>query len=407
MSVLKAKASIVYEQLSASDKPVKVLEGGSRSSKTWSIIQYLLLNHSLCRTGIRITIVRERLTWLKATVLKDFEEITTLYNIPVYPDINLNRPDQTYKVGGAEWSFIGLDEQQKLFGRKQTIAWINEVIGDSPNTSISKQDFDQIEMRTEELMILDYNPKATVHWIYDNVVTRPDVDFIHSTMLHNPFLPDKIRRKILSYEPTEANKKAGTADETMWNIYGLGKRGDVKGLIFPNVTYVKEFPVNCRWVAYGLDFGYTNDVSALIKIGFSEGELYLDELIYEDGLTNPDLCEKMKGLGINGSSEIIADSAEPKSIAEIKRKGYKIIEAVKGAGSVKYGIDTLKSYKINITETSLNLKVEQTNYKWKLDNAGKPTNEPIDAFNHLWDAARYAASVKISKPTPRPVKIRF
>lgn len=388
----------VYDDLYKSKNPIKALEGGSRSSKTWSIIQYLIFFVCLQRTGLRITVTREKLTWLKGTVLKDFEEITKRYEVDVTPEINPRRAEQEYIINGNEWSFIGLDEEQKLFGRKQDITWVNEAISDNVVTGFSASQFNQLEIRTNEMMIMDYNPKATVHWIYDKVLSRPDVDFIHSTLLKNPFLPEKIRSTIFGYEPTLENIAKGTSDESMWRIYGLGQRGDVKGLIFSKVQYVRDFPT-CKWVVYGLDFGYSNDVTALVKLGLSEGKLYGQELIYETGLTNPDIVEHFKVLGITKSDEIVADSAEPKSIEEIKRMGYNIKGAVKGPGSVNYGLQALSQYPLCLTESSINWKAEQANYKWKVHANGQVLNEPIDAFNHCWDAARYGASHKIGKPT--------
>lgn len=405
MSVLRLKATPVFHKLAQATKPIKALEGGARSSKTWSIIQYLI-TECYRNTGLRITITREKLTWLKATVLKDLEEITKAYNIPITPEINSRRAEQEYFINGNEWSFIGLDEEQKLFGRKQDIAWVNEAISDNPVTGMSWKSFAQLEVRTTKQIILDYNPKATIHWIYDKILSRPDVDYIHSTMLDNPFLEQKLRETILGYEPTTENIINGTADETMWRIYGQGLRGDIKGLIFQKVNYVKEFPP-CRWVVYGLDFGYTNDVTSLVKIGLSQGGVYGQELLYETGLTNQDINEKFKQLGITKRDEIVADSAEPKSIEEIRRMGYNIKAAVKGPGSVNYGIQILNQQPLFITEDSINWKNEAANYKWKVHSNGQSLNEPIDAFNHCWDAARYAASHKLGKPALTPIKLRF
>lgn len=378
---------------------IRVLEGGSRSSKTWSIIQFIIL---YCQTAAKnkqvkqITIARQKLTWLKLTILKDFKEIMMLYGL--WNDNDFHKSEMTYTLFGCEILFGGLDEPQKLHGRKQHIFWYNEAI------EASKEDFDQLLMRTEEFGILDYNPSTTKHWIFEKVLTRPDVDFIHSTLLDNPFLPELIRKEILSYEPTPENEANGTADENKWKIYGLGLRAQIEGLIFTNVGYVKEFPVVSKG-GIGLDFGFTNDPTAIVRLGLAEGQVFAKELCYERGLTNSDICNRLEGAGVSKSELIVADSAEPKSIAEIRRMGWNIIGATKGHGSISNGIDILKRYRINITEDSVNFKKESENYTWKKDRAtNQYLNIPIEAFNHCWDATRYIASETLSTQgeTSRP-----
>lgn len=392
------QASRVLNDLLKSTKTGRVLEGGSRSSKTWSIIQWMMLYCQQNRNqGKEITISRDRLTWLKATVFKDFKEV--LLTQGWWKDAANNKSEMTYQLFGNEFSFIGLDEPAKLHGRKQNIFWINEVIG-TPGSAYnpSKDVFDQLEMRTTDGWFMDYNPKVTSHWIYDSVLTRPDVDWFKSTMLDNPFLEEKIRLKILSYEPTVGNVSQGTADRVKWLIYGLGERAQHEGLIFTNIQYVREIPESARLIAYGLDFGFTNDVSALMRVCMLNGELWVEEIIYETALTNNDLSRLFEKNGIKTSDEIIADSAEQKSIAELRAKGWNIKGVVKGKDSINYGINTLKKYKINITEKSTGFKQEAENYVWKEDlQTGKITNVPVDDFNHGWDAVRYVALMKLSE----------
>lgn len=391
------QGSRVLNELLKSDKSCFVLEGGSRSSKTWSIIQWLLLYCQENRNQSKeITISRDRLTWLKATVFKDFKEV--LIKQGWWRDSNHNKSEMSYELLGNEFSFIGLDEPAKLHGRKQHIFWINEAIG-TPGSAYnpSKDVFDQLEMRTTEGWFMDYNPKVTSHWIYDSVLTRPDVEWIHSTMLDNPFLEQKIRDKIYSYEPTPENISRGTADRVKWKIYGLGERAQHEGLIFTNVKWVKEIPQEAKLIAYGLDLGFTNDVSALMKVCLLHGELWIDQIIYETGLTNPDLSRLFEKAGLRTSDEIIADSSEPKSIQELHAKGWNVKGVVKGKDSINFGITTLKEYKINVTERSLLFKPEIENYVWRQDEqTGVYLNEPVDDFNHGWDAIRYVALMKLS-----------
>lgn len=391
------KASRVLDDLMKSDVTGRVLEGGSRSTKTWSIIQWILLYCQSNRNGNKeVTVSRDRLTWLKATVFKDFKEV--LLKQGWWRDAHHNKSEMTYQLFGNEISFIGLDEPAKLHGRKQNVFWINEAIG-TPGSAYNptKDVFDQLEMRTTDGWFIDYNPKVTSHWIYDSVLTRNDVQFIHSTMLDNPFLEPKIRHKILSYEPTAKNIAQGTADRVKWLIYGLGQRAQHEGLIFQNIHWVTNVPKEAKLIAYGLDFGFSNDVSAMMKVSILGGELWVEEVLYETGLTNMDLSRLFEKAGIRTSDEIIADSAEQKSIAELKAKGWSVTPASKGRDSILFGIDVLKKYKINVTERSTGFKQEVENYVWKEDaQTGRILNEPIDDFNHGWDAIRYVALEKLA-----------
>ena len=378
--MLKIQVSNVYGRLDDSIRKgyrVHVLEGGSRSSKTWSIIQRLLI-YAQQNPNTEFTICRQKMTWLRITLLKDFEEITRKYGIPVTPDWNPNRPNQEYKILNCGFTFLGLDEPQKLHGRKQDVAWINEAM------EASLADFDQLEMRTNKFMILDYNPSQEHHWIFERVEPREDANLFRSTQLDNPFLPEPIRRKILGYEPTPENITRGTADETNWKIYGLGVRAQQKGLIFTRWRVVKEMPTDYKKRAIGLDFGFTNDPTAAVDIRLSEGLLWIDEMLYQQGMTNSEIAKVLPN-----DLDIVADSAEPKSIEEIRRLGLRVSPSVKGPDSVRQGIQVIQQYEICVTERSVNIIRELKNYKWRIDSSGKVTNQPIDNFNHALDAFRY------------------
>lgn len=387
----KIQVTNVYDRtVQAYEDEYKLIchQGGSRSSKTWSVLQFLLVK-ALEGQCWDITIARDKLSWIKATLLKDFEAITNLYGINVYPTININRQEQVYKINGSEFAFYGLDYPQKLHGRSQDVFWINEAI------ETTQKHFDQLEMRTRKFGILDFNPYDDQSWVF-NLPKRPDTKFIISTMLDNPFLPDSIINKIKGYEPTPENITKGTADSYMWQVYGLGQKAKLKNLVFEKWDIVDTIPDNAKFLGYGLDFGYTNDPTTLMGLYMMDNEPYYDEVIYSTGLLNNDIVEQFKNNDIKSYQEIYADSSEPKSIAEIGKTGFNISPAEKGQDSVRFGIDLMKSRRFHITKRSINLENELRKYKFMEDKNGNALNEPIDAYNHCIDACRYVSIMKLA-----------
>lgn len=349
-------------------------------------------------SGLVTTVARARLTWVKKTIIPDFIEIMTAMGI--WNDDLYNKSDATIKINDGIIDFIGFDDPQKLHGKKQDIAWINEAI------ETSLKSFQQVAIRTKKRIILDYNPSMEAHWIYDKVIPRKDCKFIHSTYKDNPFLDPDIIAEIEMLEPTPENIKNGTADDVAWKIYGLGQRAAHRGLIHSKIETCAELPPKreWKWHCYGLDFGFTNDPTALVLIVFAHGCLYYKQLLYKKRLTNIKNPEQpsqdsiqawLEKLEVPKNVEIFADSAEPKAIQDLKNCGYNVIPADKGQDSVKVGIETMHRYKGYITECSIDGIKERNNYKWKEDKDGNATNEPIDNFNHFWDASRYGVFMKL------------
>ena len=371
---------------------IVVNEGSARSTKTYSIIQFLL-GQCLISTGLRITICRAKLTWLKDSVLVDF--MTILKNhFGMFDPANFNKTESKYTLNGNVISFIGLDEAQKVHGRKQDWFWINEAV------EAKYKDFEQLIIRTTRGCILDYNPSCTEHWIYETVIPRDDCTFIHSTYKDNPFLESTIIDEI---------ERLKDVDDVSWRIYGLGERAAHKGLIYGDAQVVSAFPENAKRVCYGLDFGFTNDPTAVIKVGVLHGQLFARELVYETGLVNtfnplrPEIVsieQRLKEAGVSKTDAIYADSAEPKSINELQNAGWNVIGVEKGADSIKAGIDAVKQWKMNITQDSTSLIKEKNMYKWGTDKDGRMMNKPVDAWNHGFDALRYAVWMGIRDNMP-------
>ncbi len=378
------------------EKPIIIHHGGGRSSKTTSIIQKFGVDSYQAKKPFQITICRLKMTWTRLSVLKDFGKFVSEYGIPIEPQFNPGRAIQEYMMYGSQWNFMGLDDTQRLPGMEHDKVWINEAMESTLDS------FNQLDMRTSDEVVVDYNPMALDHWVY-NLALRPEAKVIKSTQLDNPYLKEGVRRTILGYEPTPANALKGTADKYLWEVYGLGLKAMQKGRIFTNVTYEDTWP-ECQWEILGLDFGFTNDPTALIKIGLSGGKLYWKELIYETGLTNvpgpeddkDNIHSRLEDLGISKHDLIIADSAEPKSIKELRKWGWNIQGAAKGPDSIKQGLDAIKRYPIVCMSDSMKLKREFENYKWATDRDGKLINKPVDMFNHGIDAGRYAATKRIT-----------
>ncbi|WP_200837046.1 PBSX family phage terminase large subunit [Dyadobacter sp. 3J3] len=373
---------------------VFVLEGGSRSSKTHSIIQFWIrwayINESRTK---RVVVARLKGTWLNGTVYKDFIDVLKGYGL--YDRKSENKTNKIYTLFGTEFWFVGLDDPQKIHGMQTDAFWINEAV------EASKDSYDQLMQRCKGFAILDYNPSEEEHWIYDSVCKREKTWYSHSTMLDNRLIPKNAKEQILSYEPTPDNYKNGTVDKRKWLIYGLGKRAKIEGLVFENWEIVPEIPSMA--IQYqGLDFGYTNDVTALENVGIWKGEnsLYMDELCYKTHMTSSDIINTLKS--VNRNRKIWSESADPRLVNEIFVAGFNIHAVQKYQGSVKAGIDKMKSMKLFVTEGSLNIIKELKNYTYKQDKNGVWLNEPIDAWNHSIDGSRYVVmSELLGKPEPK------
>ena len=380
MSSLKIKTSNVFERNYNAPTKIVVNQGGTRSGKTYSLCQLLIVK-AFENTGKRFSIVRKSLPSLKLSVMKDFFEI--LSNLDLYNEAHHNKSDHTYTLNGNTFEFISLDQPQKKRGTKRNFLFCNEA------NELTWEDFFQLIIRTEEKIYIDYNPSDTHHWIYDKVLSRDDCTFIKSTYLDNPFLADELVNEIERLKHT---------DEEYWKIYGLGERGFSKSIIFNKVQIVGTIPEDAKEIAIGLDFGYTNDPTALIEVYEYEGALIFNELIYERGLTNQDISKSLHNFGIDRRRAIYGDSAEPKSIEEIYRLGFNIKPASKGKDSINIGIDLLKRYELKVTSKSTNLINEFNSYKWQEDKNGYLLNKPIDNYNHAIDAIRYAVIMTKSRP---------
>ena len=379
----------IFERNFDTEKKIVVNRGGTRSSKTYSINQLCALwlmtgnyGHNQKLSEGVWTSVRKYRTNLDGTIIRDFEEILKSCNW--YDKVEHNKTKKTYKYLNRLVEFIGADDQQKLRGAKRNILYCNEA-----NELEYKQEFFQLLMRTENKIYVDFNPDDEQVWINQELEIKRsneigDVEVIVSNYKDNSFLPASLIKEIEYLQHT---------DKEFWKIYGLGEYGNISGIVFENVNYVDTMP-DCKLVAYGLDFGYSLDPSACVAVYRKDDELYLKEVLYEKGLTNQDLANRLKP--IVERNEVICDSAEPKSIEELYRMNINAKGAVKGKDSILNGIDILKRFKINVVNSS-NLKKEFRSYKWATDKYGNSLQKPVDKFNHLLDALRYVALIHLKK----------
>lgn len=353
------------------------MEGSSRSGKTIASIDFQIYLASRSTKSLVINNVRETYNSFKTTLYDDYDR--RLQDFGLYTPFH-SKEVQSFKMLGNKINFIGADKVSKAHGMGCDYFYINEAL-----EGISKNFFDQLEQRCRNMWFMDYNPSASDHWIFD-LEKRPDVMFVKSTFLDNPYVPEQQKLKILSYEPTPENIARGTADDYMWKVYGLGLRASPEGLIFPSVTMIDELPQAYDNEWFGVDFGHTVDPTAIVRVRRSGMNLYAKLHTYTP-LDNPDtlteVCNKIQPEG-----NYFADSAENILIAKIRRNGVKIFPVTKGPGSIKAGIDIMKCYKLHVVRDP-DAQREVNNYKWRMIN-GISLNEPVDAYNHFWDAFRYA-----------------
>lgn len=365
-----------------------VNKGGTSSSKTYSTLQLLLLiARDREEIGVTISVVSETLPHLKQGAIRDFENI--LREEELYESIDYEKANQVYTFGKSIIEFFSADVG-KSTGPRRNILYLNEC------NNIPYKIVSELEQRTDEVIFYDFNPTA-YFWIEDKVLNLPKHEYvlIKSNYLNNEFLAPSIVHEIELKASLDPNYKRVHID-VEYGVY--------EGLIFTNWTMVDEMPESSKRI-YGKDFGFTNDPTTLIDIRLNSGQLYFDEMLYQTGMINQDIINFLKSTGV-GRTEIVADSAEPKSIEEIRRAGFNITGADKGPDSIRIGIDRIKSYPMNVTKRSVNMIKELRNYKWKTDKSGNSLNVPIDYFNHCIDPARYGV-MRLTGAPLKPAKFTF
>jgi phage terminase large subunit len=359
---------------------VVVNQGGTSSGKTYAILQVLftLALQSKCI----ITVCGQDIPNLKVGALRDALKICNDSDAIKQQIVSYNKSERVFLFkNGSEMEYNSYDNWQDAKSGKREYLFVNEANGIPYNV------YYQLSLRTTKRIYIDYNPD-TSFWVHDKIIPKPTTQLIISDHRHNPFLTDKIREKIEGVKETDLN---------LWKVYARGMTGKVEGLVLKKWYVSKEDFSNKKLIGYGLDFGFTNDPSALIEVRMQDGELWITEVIYQTGLTNPDISNTMERLKVSKSSLIVADSAEPKSIEELRRMRWTIDGVKKEKDSVNFGLSLLKGYSINVHADSKNLIKELSSYKWKVDRDGNTLNVPVDDNNHAIDALRYLVYHKFAK----------
>ena len=363
--------SELYEANCDEAARVYVNQGGTSSGKTYCIMQRLIEIAATEPHSI-ITVVGQDLPNLKVGAMRDTQTIIDRSEV-LSAMFTENRSGHYFTTPvGSIIEFKSYENAQDAKNGKRDYLFINEANG------ISYEIYWQLQIRTKKKIFIDYNPSARF-WVHDKVIGGEGVRLIISDHRQNKFLTEEEHRRI-----------ENISDRELWKVYARGLTGKLTGLVFPMFNVVDEMPPlnECKKHGYGLDFGFTNDPTAMVDLRLAHGALWLDEIIYSTGMTNPDIATACKEAHLN-RDKIVADSAEPKSIQELRNLGLFVVPASKGADSVNSGIDMLRRYTINVTRRSTNIIRELKAYKYKVDRDGNTTNAPIDDFNHAMDAMRY------------------
>lgn len=373
-------STINYQRLEEAKKQgctTVSLQGSSRSGKTYNVVMWLCIQ-CFNNAETTVSIIRAGMPSIKRTVYRDFKDV--MLSLGWWNDKSMNKTEYVYTFPNGSWiEFFSTDNEQKVRGSKRKILFVNEA------NELSFIEWQQLQMRTTEFSILDYNPSfSEEHWI-NQVNEEKSTYWFISTYKDNPFLEQKVIDEIESLK---------WKNPSLWRIYGLGQRAIVEGLIFENVVVSDYIPVEARrrkW--YGIDLGYTNDPTAIVMVCVYGNDMYIDEVCYQTKMLSNDIINACKD--VRDAPEFICESADPRLIDEIYNAGVDIKAVQKFPGSIKAGIMKMQQYRIHITSRSTNIRKEFNNYTWRQDKEGKWLNEPIDCYNHAIDACRYVVLQKI------------
>lgn len=351
---------------------IKIIQGGTSASKTYSILA-VLINKAIIQPNLEISVVAESIPHLRRGALRDFIKILKWTNR--FDDNQFNKSLLIYQFkNGSTFEFFSADDSSKLRGARRDILYINEC------NNVTFESYNELAIRTKKEVYLDFNP-ANEFWVHKELKDEPDSDFLILTYKDNEALDKSIVDQI---EKNRLKAETSAYWANWWRVYGLGEIGMLEGVIFSNWKTIDTLPKDAKLIGIGLDFGYTNDPTAIIEIYNYNGQRILNELKYQTGMLNSDIAKELPK-----HVPVYADSSEPKSIDEIRRYGITIKGVTKGKDSINYGIDVMQRQDYLVTSNSVNLIKELRAYCWDTDKQGTRLNKPIDTNNHAIDALRY------------------
>ena len=374
---LNVRTSKTYRDIDGSKK-ICILQGGTRSSKSYSALQWLLVR-ALSEPNIVVSIVRKSFPSMRVSIMRDWQ--TILKELSIWDEESWSATEHIYTFdNGSMVEFMSIDSSEKRKGSSRDYLFIDEC------NELSREDYFQLFIRTRIKTIIAYNPSfGTNHYIFNEIQTHPESDLLVSTFKDNPFLEQSIIEEI---------ERLKLINPEYYKIYGLGLPGNNVGTIF-SISIIDETPEDAEFVAFGMDFGFSIDPSTLVCISKKDKDLYIDELLYKKGMVTADIIKHLTDLDI-GRNEIWADSAEGRLIEEIYRSGFNIKPVKKGKDSIRMGIDLMQQYRLNVTKRSTNTIQEFSEYVWMVDKNGNFENVPVDYSNHSIDAIRYVCMERLN-----------
>jgi|TARA_S200002703_G_scaffold2692_1_gene4157 phage terminase large subunit len=358
----------------ALNKRIKIIQGGTSAGKTFGILPVLI--HKACdEANLEISVVAESIPHLRRGALRDFIKIMKWTNR--FVDDRYNKSHLRYDFSNGSFiEFFSADDPSRLRGARRDILYINEC------NNVVFDAYNELSIRTKREVYLDFNP-ANEFWVHTELKHETDADFIILTYRDNEALDEGIVAQI---EKNRLKAKTSTYWANWWKVYGEGKIGSLQGAVFTNYKLIDRVPEEARLIGIGLDFGYSADPTAIIEVYRYNDKRILNERAYQTQMLNSDIARELPTDVL-----IVADSAEPKSIEEIRRHKHGILikGATKGRDSISYGIDVMQRQEYLVTKSSTNLIKELRSYCWDTDKTGKRLNKPIDKYNHALDAVRY------------------
>ena len=381
---MQVTRTIALDKLQKLDSRVKIVRGGTSAGKTICIL-LILIDYAIRNKGREISVVSESIPHLRRGAFKDF--LGLLKGMNRYKDVQLNKSTLKYTfTNGSYIEFFSTDQPDKLRGARRTDLYINEC------NNVPFDAYQQLVVRTSGNIWLDYNP-SSLFWVDKELIGKPETDFITLTYKDNDSLPKSIVKEI---EKARDKSKTSTYWKNWWRVYGLGEIGNLEGACIPDWKEIDKIPQEARLLGHGMDFGYSVDPTTLISL-YKWNEAYIfDEVLYKKGMLNSDISRFLDQRQI--TENITADSAEPKSIAELQGYGHKITGVSKGRDSVVYGLNLINQNEIYITSNSKNLKRELQGYVWATDKEGNQLQKPTGSHPDCIDAARYILMDTLENP---------